>query len=62
MSKQLEDTIKKALAPAVAGQGKILSLGEAVKRYVTPGMTIHLASGIGGPSAAICELITSVQG
>jgi acyl CoA:acetate/3-ketoacid CoA transferase alpha subunit/acyl CoA:acetate/3-ketoacid CoA transferase beta subunit len=38
-------------------QGKILSLGEAVRRYVKPGMKVHLAAGIGGPSAAICEII-----
>ena len=38
-------------------QGKVLDLGEAVKRFVKPGMKLHLAAGIGGPSAAICELI-----
>ena len=38
-------------------QGKVLDLREAVKRYVKPGMKLHLAAGIGGPSAAICEII-----
>ena len=38
-------------------QGKVLDLGEAVKRFVKPGMKLHLAAGIGGPSAAICEII-----
>lgn len=38
-------------------QGKVLSLQEAVRLYVKPGMTVHLAAGIGGPSAAICEII-----
>ena len=38
-------------------QGKVLNLGEAVKRFVKPGMKLHLAAGIGGPSAAICEII-----
>ena len=38
-------------------QGKVLSLREAVQRYVHPGMKLHLAAGIGGPSAAICEII-----
>jgi acyl CoA:acetate/3-ketoacid CoA transferase alpha subunit/acyl CoA:acetate/3-ketoacid CoA transferase beta subunit len=37
--------------------GKLLGLQEAVKRYVLPGMKLHLAGGIGGPSAAICEII-----
>jgi len=38
-------------------QGKLLPLGEAIKRYVKPGIKLHLAGGIGGPSAAICEII-----
>lgn len=38
-------------------QGKVLSLREAVQRFVKPGMQVHLAAGIGGPSAAICEII-----
>jgi acyl CoA:acetate/3-ketoacid CoA transferase alpha subunit/acyl CoA:acetate/3-ketoacid CoA transferase beta subunit len=38
-------------------QSKVLSLREAVQRYVKPGMKLHLAAGIGGPSAAICEII-----
>jgi acyl CoA:acetate/3-ketoacid CoA transferase alpha subunit len=38
-------------------EGKVLTLGEAIKRYVKPGITLHLAGGIGGPSAAICEII-----
>jgi acyl CoA:acetate/3-ketoacid CoA transferase alpha subunit/acyl CoA:acetate/3-ketoacid CoA transferase beta subunit len=36
---------------------KLLALKEAIRRYVRPGMKLHLAGGIGGPSAAICELI-----
>jgi acyl CoA:acetate/3-ketoacid CoA transferase alpha subunit/acyl CoA:acetate/3-ketoacid CoA transferase beta subunit len=38
-------------------EGKVLELGEAVRRFVRPGMKVHLAAGIGGPSAAICEII-----
>jgi acyl CoA:acetate/3-ketoacid CoA transferase alpha subunit/acyl CoA:acetate/3-ketoacid CoA transferase beta subunit len=37
--------------------GKLLDLQEAIRRYVKPGMKLHLAAGIGGPSAAICEII-----
>ncbi|HEX2966658.1 MAG TPA: CoA-transferase [Syntrophorhabdaceae bacterium] len=36
---------------------KTLPLGDAIRRHIRPGMTIHLAAGIGGPSAAVCELI-----
>ncbi len=43
-------------------QGKLLSLQEAVKRYVRPGMKLHLAGGIGGPSAVICEMIRQYWG
>jgi acyl CoA:acetate/3-ketoacid CoA transferase alpha subunit/acyl CoA:acetate/3-ketoacid CoA transferase beta subunit len=38
-------------------EGKLLDLREAIQRYVKPGMKLHLAAGIGGPSAAICEII-----
>jgi acyl CoA:acetate/3-ketoacid CoA transferase alpha subunit/acyl CoA:acetate/3-ketoacid CoA transferase beta subunit len=44
------------------GKGKLMDLGEAVKRYVRPGMNLHLAAGIGGPGAAICEIIRQFQG
>lgn len=43
-------------------KGKLVSLEEAIKRYVKPGMTVHLAAGIGGPSAAICEIIRQYHG
>ena len=43
-------------------QGKVLILRDAVERYVTPGMKLHLAAGIGGPSAAICEIIRQFWG
>jgi acyl CoA:acetate/3-ketoacid CoA transferase alpha subunit/acyl CoA:acetate/3-ketoacid CoA transferase beta subunit len=39
-----------------------LPLDEAVKRYVKPKMKLHLAGGIGGPSAAICEIIRQYWG
>ncbi len=42
--------------------GKLLNLQEAVERYVKPGMKLHLAAGIGGPSAAICEIIRQHAG
>jgi acyl CoA:acetate/3-ketoacid CoA transferase alpha subunit/acyl CoA:acetate/3-ketoacid CoA transferase beta subunit len=43
-------------------ESKLLALKEAVRRYVKPGMKLHLAGGIGGPSAAICELIRQYRG
>jgi acyl CoA:acetate/3-ketoacid CoA transferase alpha subunit/acyl CoA:acetate/3-ketoacid CoA transferase beta subunit len=43
-------------------QGKVLELGEAVSRFVKPGMKVHFAAGIGGPSAAICEIIRQFWG
>jgi len=41
---------------------KLLPLKEAVSRHVKPGMKLHLAGGIGGPSAAICEIIRQYYG
>ena len=41
---------------------KVVSLKEAVAAHVKPGMKIHLAGGIGGPSAAVCEIIRQYYG
>jgi acyl CoA:acetate/3-ketoacid CoA transferase alpha subunit/acyl CoA:acetate/3-ketoacid CoA transferase beta subunit len=43
-------------------QGKLLDLREAIQRSVKPGMKLHLAAGIGGPSAAIGEIIRQYWG
>jgi acyl CoA:acetate/3-ketoacid CoA transferase alpha subunit/acyl CoA:acetate/3-ketoacid CoA transferase beta subunit len=43
-------------------KSKLLPLKEAVKRYLKPGMKLHLAGGIGGPSAAIGEIIRQYHG
>ena len=43
-------------------KSKLLPLKEAVRRYVKPGTKLHLAGGIGGPSAAICEIIRQYYG
>ena len=43
-------------------ESKQLSLEEAIRRYVKPGTHLHLAGGIGGPSAAICEIIRQYHG
>jgi acyl CoA:acetate/3-ketoacid CoA transferase alpha subunit/acyl CoA:acetate/3-ketoacid CoA transferase beta subunit len=48
--------------PAGRGTGKLLTINEAIKRNIQPGMIVHLAAGIGGPSAAICELIRQFKG
>jgi acyl CoA:acetate/3-ketoacid CoA transferase alpha subunit/acyl CoA:acetate/3-ketoacid CoA transferase beta subunit len=41
---------------------KVVSLREAIERFVKPGTTLHMAGGIGGPSAAICEVIRQFRG
>lgn len=48
--------------PAGHGTDKLININEAIRRYIQPGMIIHLAAGIGGPSAAICELIRQFRG
>ncbi|KPK21236.1 MAG: hypothetical protein AMK69_22215 [Nitrospira bacterium SG8_3] len=42
--------------------GKVFGLKEAIERYVRPQMKLHLAGGIGGPGAAICEIIRQYSG
>ena len=44
------------------GNGKVLSLEEAIRRFVRPGMALHLAGGIGGPGAAVCQIIREYYG
>lgn len=44
------------------GFSKVLSLKDAIERYVKPGMSLHLAGGIGGPGASICEIIRQYHG
>jgi len=39
-----------------------MELGEAISRFLKPGMQVHLAAGIGGPSTAVCEIIRSFHG
>ncbi len=41
---------------------KVMSLRDAIRLHLRPGMKIHLAAGIGGPSAAICEIIRQYRG
>lgn len=48
--------------PGGGKTGKQLSLREAIACCVRPGMKLHLASGLGGPGAAICELIRQFRG
>jgi acyl CoA:acetate/3-ketoacid CoA transferase alpha subunit/acyl CoA:acetate/3-ketoacid CoA transferase beta subunit len=62
MSKGPRDILKGESKPGREGGGKLMSLAEAVRRHIRPGMKVHLAAGIGGPSAAICELIRQFSG
>jgi acyl CoA:acetate/3-ketoacid CoA transferase alpha subunit/acyl CoA:acetate/3-ketoacid CoA transferase beta subunit len=43
-------------------KSKVIPLKESIERYVKPGMILHLAAGIGGPSAATCEIIRQYHG
>ena len=42
--------------------GKVTDLKEAIRSNVKSGMKLHLAGGIGGPSAAICEIVRQFFG
>jgi acyl CoA:acetate/3-ketoacid CoA transferase alpha subunit/acyl CoA:acetate/3-ketoacid CoA transferase beta subunit len=41
---------------------KVVTLKDAISAFVKPWMKIHLAGGIGGPSAAVCEIIRQYYG
>jgi len=58
----MSDAIGHNLELGSGAKSKLLPLKEAVRRYVKPGMKLHLAGGIGGPSAAICEIIRQYYG
>ncbi|MBN1189595.1 MAG: hypothetical protein JXA46_07580 [Dehalococcoidales bacterium] len=44
------------------GKGKLLPLEDAIRQYVKPGMNLHMACGLSGPSAAICSIIRQFWG
>ncbi len=43
-------------------EGKVTTLHELIARYLMPGTLVHLAGGIGGPSAAVCEILRRFRG
>jgi acyl CoA:acetate/3-ketoacid CoA transferase alpha subunit/acyl CoA:acetate/3-ketoacid CoA transferase beta subunit len=60
--RSINDIIARSLELESEGKGKLLPLKEAIRRYVKPGMKLHLACGLSGPSAAICEIIRQYWG
>ncbi len=62
MNREGADVVRGVLSPGTDKPGKLMDLQEAVRRYVRPGMTLHFAAGIGGPAAAICEIIRQYRG
>jgi len=42
---------------SLTSDGKVVDLARAIREHVEPGSVLHLAGGIGGPSAAIAELL-----
>ena len=53
----IDSTIARAIDNEYHASGKVMGLSEAVRQYIEPGMKLHLAGDLGGPSAAICEII-----
>ncbi|HVN98011.1 MAG TPA: CoA-transferase [Syntrophorhabdaceae bacterium] len=62
MRQGVADKRRSASGPQSNRSAKVMELAYAVKQYVHPGMSVHLASGIGGPCAAICEIIRQFNG
>lgn len=42
--------------------GKVMTIAEAVRRFVSPGQTLHLSYGGGRPNAAVAEIIRQYRG
>jgi acyl CoA:acetate/3-ketoacid CoA transferase alpha subunit/acyl CoA:acetate/3-ketoacid CoA transferase beta subunit len=61
-NRNINSLIARALDLENAGQGKLMPLEEAVRLYVKPGMQLHMACGLSGPSAAICSIIRQFWG
>lgn len=57
-----EDTLRLFEIPEHAGPSKVLSLREAVARFVRPGMTVHLAVSHYRPTALVFELCRQYWG
>jgi acyl CoA:acetate/3-ketoacid CoA transferase alpha subunit/acyl CoA:acetate/3-ketoacid CoA transferase beta subunit len=52
------DVIARRLeVPLVEGPDKVLSLGEAVRRFIAPGQTIYVGAAHGRPNALVRELV-----
>ena len=45
-----------------SGSGKVMPVGEAVSRFVRPGMTLHLAFGDARPNATLREVVRRFRG
>ena len=58
----IDEIIARSLKNDTAGPGKVMPLDLAVAQFVKPGMKLHLAGGLGGPSAAICEIMRQYWG
>lgn len=44
------------------GHDKVMELGDAVRQYVDPGMTLHLAFSGGRPNATVMEVVRQFEG
>jgi acyl CoA:acetate/3-ketoacid CoA transferase alpha subunit/acyl CoA:acetate/3-ketoacid CoA transferase beta subunit len=63
MSGRFDDLIEGVLKTReYEGEDKVISLNEAVARYVKPGLSIHLAATHCSPSAAILEIARQFHG
>lgn len=48
--------------PACEGEDKVMPLGEAIRRFLRPGMTVHVGYSTGRPNAAQMEMIRQFAG
>ena len=58
MRPEYADVIARRLeVPLVEGPDKVMSLGEAVRRFIAPGQTIYVGTAHGRPNALVRELV-----
>ncbi|MFC2070909.1 CoA-transferase [Chloroflexota bacterium] len=60
--RNINEIIARTLELEREGEGKLLTLEEAIKRYVKPKVSLYLACGLPGPTAAVREIVRQYWG
>ena len=58
----IDQLLKRFALPAREGEDKVMPLAEAVRRFVQPGMTVHVGYSDARPNAALMEIVRQFAG